>query len=564
MADSSTLWIQHLSSSLRASRQLAYLYHVEEDRYEFMGDVIGVLGVAEDALPKSKEEFKSMICKDDIVNRQIAIADAIQKSRAGEKNFTLRYRFCRLDGTEIPVVETGIVRFDRAAKRTTIQSLMALDTEVIDQRRRMARKMEFRSTVEAALSGNEDRRHLLDKLGRIAEQENKKGFLLLVGLDRMSLVNEIYGSSFADDLLAEVKNMLIAMMGNNAKIYHAAGDIFALLFEEKDPGEMNDIAQSILRVFYDQTFEVHERPVHQVVSLGGVRFEKENVSSSSILSRAELALHDAKERGRGCFIEYSEGLGKEVQSFKEVLTVGDDFLRGFKDNRVKIAFQGIVNSRTKNISFHECLIRLIDENGEVHTAGKFINSIEKMGLTRLVDTFATREAIKELKSYPAISLSVNVSNHTFTDPEWLRSVTMELRDYPEVAQRLIVEITESVVMSDVSQTTRVIRSLQDLGCKIALDDFGAGQTAFSQLKDLSLDIVKIDKSFVREMEKEENKLFIRTLHSLASAMNLETVGEGAETHGEADMLTRDGIDHIQGFVYGFPTLDRPWSPPEGK
>ena len=90
--------------------------------------------------------------------------------------------------------------------------------------------------------------------------------------------------------------------------------------------------------------------------------------------------------------------------------------------RVKIAFQGIVNSRTNNISFHECLIRMIDEKGEVHSAGKFIGAIERMGLTRLVDMFATREAIRELKEFPGISLSVNVSNHTFTDPDWLKSV----------------------------------------------------------------------------------------------------------------------------------------------
>jgi len=296
-----------------------------------------------------------------------------------------------------------------------------------------------------------------------------------------------------------------------------------------------------------------------MLSIGGVRFGDWNISPASVLSRAELALRDAKNRGRGCFVEYSEDLSREVQSFKETLGVGDNFLRGFKDGRVKIAFQGIVSSRTKGVTFHECLIRLIDENGDVHAAGQFINAVEKMGLSRLVDTFATREAIKELKNYPTISLSVNVSYHTFTDPEWLKIVTMELRDQQSVAERLIVEITESVVMSDIGQTTRVIRSLQDLGCRIALDDFGAGQTAFSQLKDLALDIVKIDKSFVREMDKEENKLFIRTLHSLASAMNLETVGEGAETLVEADMLAKDGIDHIQGYVYGMPTLDRPWT-----
>lgn len=561
MADSK-IWLQHLSSSLRASRQVAYLYHVEEDRYEFIGDIMGVLGLREEEFPHTKEAFKTLVCADDIVMRQLAIAEAIGGAKSGEKNITLRYRLTRADATQIPVIETGIVRYSAQDKATTIQSLMALDVETISKQKRMARQMEFKDTVNVAITGGDDRRSLLDTIdktiNRAEDLRRGKGFLLLVGMDRMSLVNEIYGTEVADELLMQVGEMLRVITKDRGEVFHISGDVFAILFPEQSRGEMHDVAHGLLKVFYDQAFDIQHYSIHQLVSIGGVRLPFKEVSANSILTRAELALMDAKNRGRGCFIEYSEKLEQEVRDFRNILNIGDDFLRGFKDGRVKMAFQGIFNSRTNNVSFHECLIRLIDERGEVHSAGKFIDAIERMGLTRLVDTFATREAIRELKEFPLISLSVNVSNHTFTDPDWLKSVTMELQDRSDIASRLIVEITESVAMSDVNQTLRVIRTLQDLGCKIALDDFGAGQTAFSQLKDLSLDIVKIDKSFVRDMDKEENKLFIRTLHSLASAMNLETVGEGAETFAEADILARDGIDHIQGFVFGLPSMDRPW------
>lgn len=556
----STVWLQHLSSSLRANRQVAYLYHVEDDKFEFLGDILGVLGIAEDDIPKNKDEFKKLILGEDLVSRQIEMSDAIQKSKSQEKNFTMRYRMVRMDGSDVPVIETGIARYDTKTMKTTVQSLLAVDVETIQSRKRLARKMGFRNAVTTVFSSSEGRRNLLESLESSIElQDNGKGFLLLAGLDRISLVNEIYGSSFTDELINEVDKTISKVIGSKAKMYRVSGDIFGILFEDSDPGEMHAIAQNILSIFYNQTFDVQGRSIHQVISIGGVRYKGQELTPASILSRAELALMDAKNRGRGCFIEYSEKLGEQVQNFKEILSTGDSFLRGFKDGRVKMAFQGIVSSRTNDVTFHECLIRLIDENGEVHSAGRFIEAIEKMGLTRLVDTFATREAIRELKSYPEISLSVNVSNNTFTDPDWLKGVTAELRDFPDVARRLIVEITESVAMSDVNQTLRVVRALQDIGCRIALDDFGVGQTAFSQLKDLSLDIVKIDKSFVREMAKEENKLFIRTLHSLASAMQLETVGEGAETIEESEALARDGIDHIQGFVHGMPTMDRPWA-----
>lgn len=555
------LWLQHLSSSLKASRQLAYLYHVENDSYEFLGDGLGVLGCPDDGMPVNKRDMSELISPDDLIQRQISIAEVIGKCRDGEKSFFLHYKIRRPDGTLIPVIESGIARFDAAKSMTTVQSLMAIDVETIERQKKMTRKMGFREAVSSSFSGNNERKAFIHRIEEVLSDKERdwaKGYLLLVEVDRVSLVNEAYGSQFADELLEQTAISLQAMAGDRAEIGRVAGDIFGLLFVNDSQGEMRDTAQKILTAFYNQPLDVQGRQVHQVLSIGGVRLDEKDLAPSSLFGRAELALSDAKAKGRGCFIEYSEQIGQKVKSFKDILSVGDNFLKNFRDGRVKMAFQGVVSSRTNDVSFYECLIRMIDENGEVHSAGRFIDAVEKMGLTRLVDTFATQEAIRELKDYSQISLSVNVSNHTLTDPDWLKLVTVELRDYPDVARRLIVEITESVAMSDVNHTLRVIRVLQDLGCRIALDDFGAGQTAFTQLKDLALDIVKIDKSFVREMDREENQHFIRTLHSLASAMNLETVGEGAETLAEADVLARDGIDHIQGFVHGLPSMDRLW------
>ncbi len=567
MADSQ-IWMQHLAASLTASRQLAYLYHADTDKYEFMGDVSGVLDCSPEQTPVKKQSFAALICADDVITRQIQLADALGKCReVGEKSFTLRYRIKRQDGTLLPLIETGVARYETATKKTTIQSLLAIDNQTIDRQKKMSRKMGFKDAVASVFAGSNDRQKLIHALEATLaneKKEEKNGFLLLVAIDRLTLISEVYGINFSDELSEKVGNILRQIFSANGQVYKVAGDVYGVLLADTPQGNMNDMAQQTLRVFLNQPIQIQGRFVNQVVSVGGLRLSDAKQKPTSILVHAELALQDAKSRGRACFVEYSDTLGQEVQNFKGILTIGDDFLRGMRDGRVKMAYQGIVNSRTNDVSFYECLIRLIDEKGEVHSAGTFIDAVEKMGLTRLVDTFATREAIRELKESSHISLSVNVSNHTFTDPEWARLVTMELREFPEVACRLIVEITESVAMADLNQTLRVVRMLQDLGCRVALDDFGVGQTAFSQLKDLPLDIVKIDKSFVREMARDENRLFIRTLHSLASAMNLETVGEGAETLAEADILAKDGIDHIQGFVHGMPSMDRAWMPNKDK
>ena len=138
-----------------------------------------------------------------------------------------------------------------------------------------------------------------------------------------------------------------------------------------------------------------------------------------------------------------------------------------------------------------------------------------MGLSRLVDHHALRMAIQELTMFPDLRLSVNVSNLSLNTHDWLRNLVSALRDRPSVAQRLIVEVTESAVINDPTTLKRIVSTLKDLGCRVALDDFGAGYTAFSQLKDLKVDIVKIDKSFIRNINEEHNHLFVRTLKSLA-------------------------------------------------
>lgn len=557
------LWLSHLASSLKASQQTAYLWHVEEDRYEFLGDIQGILGLEAAEFPKTKDAFARLINPQDLVSRQLALADAIKRSRDGDVSFVLQYKIRKGTGKVTPVSESGIAHFDFATGRTTVQSILSLDYSAVEQQMKLLRKREFKDKISYVFSGSNGRQALQYQLEEYLEnraRDHSKGFVMAVGIDRLSLINEAYGSTAADEVISKTGARLERIVGDRATVARLSGDVFGVFFPKAMQGEMADIAQNVLNMFFHQPIETQERVIHAVVSIGGVKLDDPILKAASALSRAEMSLQEAKLQGRGCFVCYTERMLEQVNTFRDALSIGDDFLKGFRSGRVKLAFQAVIGSKTNKTSFHECLIRLIDEDGTIQSAGKFIAAVEKMGLTRLVDGFCVQQAIQELIMFPEITLSVNVSNHTLTDPQWLKDVSFQLRDRYDVAERLIVEITESAAMNDINQTIRVIKTLEDLGCKIALDDFGAGQTAFSQMKDLSLDIVKIDKSFVRDMDKEENMLFINTLQSLASGMNLETVGEGAETLAEADILMKGGIDHIQGFAYSLPSIERIWLP----
>lgn len=563
MSQTSDLWLSHLAHSLKASQQAAYLWHVEEDRFEFMGDIQGVLGLASSNLPSRKEEFVRLINPQDVVTRQLALADATARCKSGESNFSIHYKIRKDNGAYAPVCERGVAQFDSATGRTTVHSLISSDKLALEEQAMTLQKRNLKDKISYVFSGSNGRQALQFSLEEYLSEptrDRSKGFLLTVGIDRLSLINEAYGSQVADEVILKTGARLEKLVGDRALVARISGDVFSLFFHNTSQGEMADIAQNVLNIFYHQPIETEERVVHTVVTIGGIKLDDSMMKASSAISRAEMSLQDAKQQGRGCFVFYSDKMTQRVNSFRDDLTIGDDFLRGFRSGRVKLAFQEIMGAKSGEVSFHECLIRLIDEDGTIHTAGKFIDAVEKMGLTRLVDGFCLRQAIQELRDYPELNLSVNVSNHTLTDAQWLKDVTNQLRDRPDVASRLIVEITESAAMNDISQTIRVVGALSDLGCRIALDDFGAGQTAFTQLKDLKLDIVKIDKSFVRNMDQEENMLFIKTLQSLASGMNLETVAEGAETLTEADILIKGGIDHVQGFAYGLPSIERTWLP----
>ena len=159
----------------------------------------------------------------------------------------------------------------------------------------------------------------------------------------------------------------------------------------------------------------------------------------------------------------------------------------------------MVSSATGEVDYYECLLRMIDEDGRIVAAGAFVAAIEQMGFIRLIDRYVLETAVEEIASHPGFCLGFNISGLTATDRAWLRAVTAMLKDKPEIASRLLVEITETAALHDIEESARFVATLRDLGCRIALDDFGAGFTSLRHLQALAVDTVKIDGSFVRNL-----------------------------------------------------------------
>ncbi|MBZ0146632.1 MAG: EAL domain-containing protein, partial [Pseudorhodoplanes sp.] len=192
-------------------------------------------------------------------------------------------------------------------------------------------------------------------------------------------------------------------------------------------------------------------------------------------------------------------------------------------------------------------------------ASEIIPVAERLGLVRLLDHRVLELVIDELAAHPDIRASLNVSPASTTDPDWWTRLGGLLRSHPDVAQRLIVEITEMAAIHDIDDTRGFVTRVKDLGCRIAIDDFGAGYTSFRNLRKLGVDIVKIDGAYVENLTRsEDDRTFVRTLIELGQRLGIETVAEWVQDEPAAAILASWGCDYLQGALIGRATIEKPW------
>ncbi|PVA07363.1 EAL domain-containing protein [Thalassorhabdomicrobium marinisediminis] len=220
----------------------------------------------------------------------------------------------------------------------------------------------------------------------------------------------------------------------------------------------------------------------------------------------------------------------------------------------KLALQPVFTTGGgSRLAFHESLIRVMDETGRVIPAGQFMDQIEDTGIGRDIDAVSLRMAFNLLRFYPDLRLSVNVSARSLGDAAWRRVLDGELRGAGGVADRLILEISEGSAMQLPEVVIRFMEEMQPFGLAFALDDFGAGMTAFRYLKDFFFDLVKVDSHFIRNIQSDpDNQVLAEALITVAHQFEMFAVAEGIESQAEADFVTSIGADCVQGYHFGVP------------
>lgn len=256
-----------------------------------------------------------------------------------------------------------------------------------------------------------------------------------------------------------------------------------------------------------------------------------------------------------------QDLAAGVAQLSEEPDVTDLVRRAIVKNTITLAYQPVVQSRdTSQIAFYEGLIRVPDDNGKIIPAAQFIDRIERNSLGRMVDCCALQAGLAELADQPWLRLSINASPLSIVDPLWQATLRYGLEDDATLAERLIIEVTETSEVSDMAQFAQDVNAVRQQGVSFALDDFGAGYTSFRILKEVRFDIIKIDGQFIRDIHKDrDNQALTRVLLDIAGHFEMLVVAEAVEKQEEMACLRDMNVDCMQGYLFGRPEVIPAWA-----
>ena len=546
--------LSDLVSVLVSSGDLFYEWDLVADGLTWVGQTSDVLGIADAKSIVKGSTYLQRIHPEDLPRRMVALSQHFENSRT----FDIEYRLRRDDGQFTWIQERAVAATDLEG---TPQRLTGIVRD-ISEHKNTEEEVDF-LTNHDALTGQYNRLRLREALSQTVEttiRRNGQGGFLLVGLDKLNIVADVYGDETADSIVLAVAQRIEQCLRAGDIVGRVGFDRFAVILNDCSEQLITAVADRFLATIRESAVATSNGPMYVTASIGATMFPTSAKNVREVVGQADNALRSARRLGCDCYLEFRDVPNQHIPERPD-LVIAEQVKQALRDDRIVLAYQPIVSSHDGTPTFYEALVRMLDEEGEPVPAGMFVPIVEQMGLMRLVDRRVLDLGVSALAENPEISLSINVSGMTAVDPVWLRQLHEHLEARPDVASRLILEITETVALDDIADSSRFVRSVTEFGCRVALDDFGAGYTSFRHLRALNVDLVKIDGSFVRDLPTNpDNQLFVRTLINLAKGIGLKTVAEWVENEEEAELLRSEGIDFLQGWYYGKPAIDPPWLP----
>lgn len=413
------------------------------------------------------------------------------------------------------------------------------------------------------LTGEFNRSHLVTLLAATLDDTARfrtPAAFMVIGIDHLARINDAFGFDVADQVICEVSARIRARLRGGDAMGRFSGNKFGLILKACDVDDMQIAAERFLAGVREPVVPTRLGPVAVTASIGAVNMPRHARSVDDALNRAQEALETAKSRRVGSYSMWQPNVEREVQRRLNI-RVTDEIVTALNQRRVGLGFEPVVNAKAHGeVVFYESLVRMRQDNGEFLLGPNIVPIAEKLGLIRLLDHRVLELVIAELAAAPDIRLSLNISPGTTFDPDWWAIMESLLKAHPDVATRLIVEITETVAIQDIDDVRGFVSRLKNFGCRIAIDDFGAGYTSFRNLRKLGVDIVKIDGVFVRNItHSSDDRAFVQTLIDLARRLGIKTVAEWVQDADAAQLLSDWGCDYVQGHLIGLASPRRPWA-----
>jgi diguanylate cyclase (GGDEF)-like protein/PAS domain S-box-containing protein len=413
------------------------------------------------------------------------------------------------------------------------------------------------------LTGLPNRRLLMDRLShaQVTSARNKRhGALLFIDLDNFKDLNDTLGHDVGDLLLEQVALRLVSCLREGDTAARFGGDEFVVMLEDLNESDTDAASQAELvaeKIInrLNAPYELVGRQHNSSPSIGITLFCGSSLGVDELLKRADVAMYQAKAAGRNTMRFFDPGMQAAVLARA---ALDADLRLGLQREELLLHYQPVVDGRNRIVGY-EALLRWRHPGRGMVQPGEFIAVAEQTGLILPIGQWVLRSACRQLVAWgqqPAtskLSLAVNVSARQFRQADFVNQVQSVLEETGVDPQYLKLELTESVLISDVEDAIRKMGMLRERGVRFALDDFGTGYSSLSYLKRLPLDQLKIDQSFVRDVLTDPNDAaIVRTILALAQSMDLQAVAEGVETEGQRQFLLDNGCTVFQGYLFGRP------------
>lgn len=432
--------------------------------------------------------------------------------------------------------------------------------EDITQEKALQRELNYYATHDL-LTGLMSRRQFENELRQVLEHERLKKIehaLCYIDLDNFKIVNDSAGHLAGDALLQEIAGLMRSQVRGADILARLGGDEFAILFTHCGLDEAKKIVEELIELINATRFTWKEQIYRVGASAGLVGITDNTYTVDQLLSEADIACYSAKDAGRNRVFVYESGRTEVGEQHRGIL-LASTLREAVDNNRFVLYAQKIVSTRLENREekHFEILLRMLGEGSNLVPASDFIPIAERYNLMSSIDRWVLTELLSKMDTTLAklddTLFSINISANSLNNPQFLPFLLGLIEKSAIPANRLCFEITETAAMNQIAKTVEIINKLGEIGCKISLDDFGAGFSSFTYLKNFRVTFIKIDGSFIKNVAHHDlDMIIVGSMNEIAHHLGIKTIAESVESEEILKIITGIGVDYAQGDIITRP------------